>query len=87
MKEEVWKITASPGTQSHFTVVPNDIFNLSLSPYAVTLYIHLCQFFNVGEPCKLSVRTLAKVCNMSQTSVIKAKKELNRAGLVSEIGR
>jgi hypothetical protein len=70
--------------RKYFTLIPNMIDDLHLTVYAFRLYCHIKRV--VGEfedgSCWQSTRTLATHCNMSLASISKAKKELEKAGLI-----
>lgn len=68
--------------RGHFTIVPNMVDEMGMSVYAVRLYLHLKRVTGEGGVCWQSVRTLAKACTMSQTSVVRAKRELAQANLI-----
>lgn len=61
---------------SHYSMLPNLIDDLGLSPYAFRLYGHLKRVTGEGGSCWQNTRTLAEACKMSAGMVSKAKKEL-----------
>ncbi|RLC33282.1 hypothetical protein DRH14_05150 [Candidatus Shapirobacteria bacterium] len=70
--------------QGPYTMVPDYILSLGLSPYAFTLYVHLramARGDRTGWHWK-STRALAQECNMSIGEVSQAKRELETAGLI-----
>jgi hypothetical protein len=70
------------GKRSNFTIIPNMIDDLDLSPFAVRLYIHLKRVAGEDGECFQSGNTLSKSCKMSVGSIHNAKKELVDKGLV-----
>jgi len=69
--------------RTYFTQVPNIAMNMGLSPHTFTLYVHLCMIAGYGRGvCYKGIRALARDCNMSKTSVTKAKKELESLDLI-----
>lgn len=86
MKEEIWKIESEEEVHDNYTQVPNIVMNMDLSPYAFRLYVQVRMTVGYGESegmCYKGVRRLAKECNMSKTSVTKARKELEDLGLIT----
>ena len=70
-------------TRDKFTSVPNIIDDMGLSPYAVRLYMRIKRRAgDVGGACWENTNNLATGCRMSVGSVVKAKKELQKAGLI-----
>jgi hypothetical protein len=85
MKDETWIIESEEEVHDNFTQVPNIVMHMGLSPYAFRLYVQVRMTVGYGERegmCYKGVRRLAKECNMSMTSVIKARKELEDLGLI-----
>ena len=75
-------IVSEAPPRSHFTMIPNMIDDLPLSPHAVRLYLHLCRVIGMGGACWQSTATLAKACRMSTGIVSRVKHELANAGLI-----
>jgi len=74
------------GTQyerKYFTQIPNMIDDLSLSVYAVRLYLRIKRRAGDNGVCFESTDNLSKGCNMAKGTISKAKKELVDAGLIS----
>ena len=80
--------------RDNFTMIPNLVGMMELSPYAFRLYFHLKMVTGEGSQeeeledpsprvCQVPVSTLAKVCHMSRPEVLVAKQELIAAGLIS----
>ena len=67
-----------------FILIPNFIDDLGLTPHAVRLFMRIKR--RAGEiengACWESTTNLAKGCKMSAGMVVKAKKELAKAGLI-----
>lgn len=74
------------GSKSKFTMIPNMIAHLGLSPMAFRLYFAYCETVGAyGEPdktCFKTVRTLAKECGMSISSISRCRTELEGASLI-----
>jgi hypothetical protein len=62
--------------RSFFTILPNIVLTLGLSPYALTLYIHLKKVTGEKGVCFKKTSTLVSELNMSAGSISAAKKEL-----------
>jgi len=69
-------------SRTNFTIIPNIIDDMQLSPRAFRLYFHIKRRAGDDGACWESSDTMAKMCNMSKGSVINAKKELSEAGLI-----
>ncbi len=70
------------GKRDNFTIIPNLIDDLGLSPYAVRLYFHLKRVAGEKGECWQSGDTMAKICAMSTGTISKAKKELVKLALI-----
>lgn len=68
--------------RAYFTIIPNLVDDLELTPYAFRLYVHLRRVAGEDGKCWQSTQTLGKACRMSAGAVSKAKQELVSAGLV-----
>jgi hypothetical protein len=66
----------------YFTMIPNIIDDLDLSPYAFRLYVHLKRVAGDEGTCYQNRDTLAEKCHMSAGSVTEAKNELVALGLI-----
>lgn len=64
------------------TELPNLIDDMQLSVYAFRLYAHLKRVAGDGGVCFEGTRKLAAVCCMAVGQVVKAKAELERAGVI-----
>lgn len=85
MKQEQWIIESEEEVRDNYTQVPNVVMHMGLSPYAFRLYVQIRMTVGYGERegmCYKGVRRLSEECNMSRTSVIKARKELEDLGLI-----
>lgn len=86
MKEETWEIESEEEVRDNYTQVPNVVMHMGLSPYAFRLYVQIRMTVRYGKTeigvCYKTTKTLAKECNMSMTSVVKAKKELEENKLI-----
>lgn len=67
----------------YFTIIPNMIDDMDLTPYARVLYLHLKRVAGESGACWEGVRTMAQRCHMSADAVIAAKRELAKAGLIT----
>jgi len=66
-----------------FTSIPNIVDEMGLSTYAIRLYMRIKRRAgDVGGACWESTKNLAAGCQMSVGSVVKAKRELQEAGLI-----
>lgn len=66
----------------YFVVLPNIIDDLPLSLAAFRLYVHIRRVAGDNGVCWQSLTTLAQHCGLSRPTVVRAKKELERLGLV-----
>lgn len=65
-------------SRRYWTQVPNIVFTLGLSPYELTLYVHLKQTAGADGLCWKSTATLARETKMSAGMISKAKGTLER---------
>ena len=72
--------------KGNFTIVPNQVFELDISPSAKLIFICLLRYSNYGVICP-SIETLAKMANMSVRSVNSATKELETMGIIEKTRR
>lgn len=70
------------GAWRHYTIIPNIVFEMGLSPYALALYAHIKRIAGEDGDCWASSRALAAKSSMSLGKVSDAKRELERAGLI-----
>jgi len=70
----------SDDLKSHFTMLPNVVFEMGLDPLAFRLYAHIVY---IGAQCWASTRHLAAACKMSVGAVVKAKRVLVEQGLIT----
>lgn len=82
MTEEQYQIIDEAGPRTNFTMVPNIVDDMMLSPHAFRLYIHFRRVAGENRLCYQSVKTLAMICKMSTGMVSQAKKELVEAKLI-----
>lgn len=69
--------------RTYFTQIPNIAMFMGMSPFTLSLYVHLCATVGArGGVCYKGIRALAKECNMSKTSVTKSKRELVALDLI-----
>ena len=66
----------------YFTQVPNMVFELPMSREAKWLYVHLKRVAGDSGECYQSLNTLAKKTQTSKPTLIKAKQELIKHGLI-----
>lgn len=62
--------------------VPSDIFSKGLSSPALCVYMALCMFKDEENYCRVSQHTISDLCQMSLSYVVRAVKELRKAGLL-----
>lgn len=77
-----YKISDSGDGRKYFTMMPNVIDDMHLSPFAFRLYLHLKRVAGDDGKCYQSTETLSKACEMSAGSVSKAKLELVSKSLI-----
>ncbi len=68
--------------KSFFTIIPNIVDDMSLSPQAFRLYAHIKRVAGESGICWQSGETMSKICNMSTGAISQAKTELVDAGLI-----
>lgn len=71
--------------RSYYTMIPNMVMELELSPHAFRLYAQIVRragWSENGGACWENTRNLAKACRMSKSMVSLAKKELAGTNLV-----
>jgi hypothetical protein len=80
---------AAASRHPYRTEIPNMVFDMGLSVYALCLYAYIKRVAGDKGECFQKVPLLAKACNMSVGSVTNAKRELLKAGLIeiAEVGR
>lgn len=69
--------------EGNFITIPDIVDDLNISPCAIRLYIHLKRVCGDGGECTESIETLAKHLRFSKPTIIKAKRELEGARLIS----
>ncbi len=67
----------------YFTILPNKLDEIGLSPYAVRLYFRLKRRAGENGECWENTKHLAEGCNMSKSQVSRSKAELEIAGLIT----
>lgn len=68
--------------RKYFTMLPNFVTEIGLSPFALALYVRLKRRAGEAGECFENTRNLALGCGMSAGQVTKAKRELAEAGLI-----
>jgi hypothetical protein len=68
--------------RKYFTMIPNLVDDLSLSPFAFRLYCHFKRVAGENGQCWQSTRTLAEQCLMSVHAISDAKRELLEQELI-----
>jgi Helix-turn-helix domain len=77
------KLKATMATKdSRFFIIPNMIDDAELKPSAFLLYAHLRRVCGDNRTCTEGQRLLAKRCGMSSKTVVEAKADLVKAGLI-----
>lgn len=76
------EIRNESGDRDNFTMVPNFVYRLGMSPYAVALYGYIKQAAGEQGRCYKATKTIAEELNMSAGSVSGAKDELEQNGLI-----
>lgn len=72
----------------YWVEIPDKVSDMGLSTHAFRLYIHLKKVTAEHDgKCYETSRQLAKRCNISQSSIHIAKKELVAAGLIDVLRR
>lgn len=82
MNEDQYQVKDEASPRTNFTMVPNMVDDMNLSPQAFRLYIHFRRVAGESRVCYQSGKTLSAICNMSTGMVSQAKKELVDAGLI-----
>ncbi len=81
MNEQI-KTIDETGDRKYFTILQNFIFDLPLSVYSFRVYAHIKRVAGEGGVCWQAIRTIAKRCKISPSSVSRAVKELQKFGLI-----
>jgi predicted transcriptional regulator len=68
--------------RDYFTMIPNMIFYIGLTPYDVRLYCELKRIAGDYGKCWMKTKNLAKICNMSMGTVSNSKQHLKEFGLI-----
>lgn len=71
------------GPVSYFSMIPHLVDDASLSAFAYRMYGHLKRVTGENGKCWQSQATLEKACQMSNRTVVKAKRELIKAGFIT----
>jgi hypothetical protein len=69
--------------RSYFTIIPNLVDDLHLTPYAFRLYVHLARVVGNGAKCHQGTRYMSELCCMSAGKISSSKAELDKAGLIA----
>lgn len=64
-------------------IVPKEIYERNLSSKAVSVFVYLCDKANKHGECYPAVRTVANDLHISRSTVFRAIKELESAGLLT----
>ena len=65
-----------------FIMLPKKIFKYELTPIPFAVYCYLLNCHNQQNGCYPSRRTISKACGISGSSVGRAVKQLEQAGLI-----
>jgi DNA-binding MarR family transcriptional regulator len=76
-------ITEEASERRYYTMIPNMIDDMGLSPFAYRLYGHFRRVAGEAGGCWQSVTTLAAICQMSRGMVSRCRQELEEAGLIN----
>ncbi len=76
------EIRDDSGDHDNFTMIPNFVFRLGMSPYSVSLYGYIKQAAGETGRCFKSTATIAKELSMSAGTVSAAKAELEKNALI-----
>lgn len=68
--------------KGYFSIIPHVIDDYPLSVFAYRLYGHIVRRAGEHGSCFESVRNMAKHCRVSIGTIVRAKKELNKAGVI-----
>lgn len=69
--------------RTHYSMIPNIIDDLDLSPYDVRLYMHIKRVAGENGTCFQSLKTMSDACRMSRPMVCKSKERLENMGLIA----
>lgn len=64
-------------------IVPKEIYSRALSSKAVSVFVYLCDKANKNGECYPAVRTIANDLHISRSTVFRAIRELESAGLLT----
>jgi len=81
MNEEI-RIADGSSDRKYFTMIPNIVFEYPLTVYAFRVYSHIKKVAGENGVCFQTLRTIAGWCNISHPSVIRAIRELEKAGMI-----
>lgn len=81
-ESEIYQVRDEDRLRGNFTMIPNMIHFIELSPYARCLYIYLKHVAGEEGACWQSARALSEMCEMSTGKITEAKRELQRRGLI-----
>ena len=68
--------------RAYFSIIPHVVDDLPLSVFAYRLYGHIVRRAGEHGVCFESVRNMAEHCMVSIGTIVRAKKELDKAGLI-----
>ena len=67
----------------YFTILPNLLDDMGLSPHAIRLYLRLKRRAGEDGICFENTENMAEGCNMSPATISRTKAELEIAGLIT----
>lgn len=76
------QLSDSTNTRRYFSMMPQMIFTMGLSSYAVHLYGLILALVGEGGDCRYSMGNLAEMMGCAESTVITARDDLERAGVV-----
>lgn len=77
------QIQAEEPPRDFFFMMPNMVDDLGLAPHAFRLYCHLRRVAGERGECWQSSSTLASSCKIGASTVVSAKRDLVKAGLIA----
>jgi hypothetical protein len=77
------KILGQTPDRRYYTIIPNMLDDLGLSPYAIRLYLRLKRRAGDNGKCFENSQHLAEGCRMSKTQISRSKAALVKADLIT----
>ena len=68
--------------RKRFFTVDNEIFDMNLSVYALTVYFYLCRCAGDKSYASPSLNTIRKALSISKDRILKSLKELEKKNLI-----